>query len=114
MVSFQREINKIQSAKKQELSNLFAITKEATQALLEWSGQDNVMIRFRITTPCCNQRKYDLTLTDTITTQDAIYTHDSVQVIYHPTDLPYLRDTMIDYNDGGFFIRHPHPLVQPF
>ncbi|WP_307474722.1 HesB/IscA family protein [Cytobacillus purgationiresistens] len=92
---------------------MFILTANAIHAIRSFDKgiNDASILRYRVTSECCNQLQYDLSITTEVHKKEEHITFDGVTVVYHPSDLRYLKGTEIDFVDDGFAIHSPHPLV---
>jgi iron-sulfur cluster assembly accessory protein len=96
---------------------MITITEKAQEKIKEMQKDigEETFLRFRVKSECCNELNYALSLTIHKTEHDLIIEFNDFIVLIHPSDVPLLKNTEIDYKDdgvdNGFIINNPNPLV---
>lgn len=94
---------------------MFEITEEARKVMQEMLAPSagETFIRYSIKSECCNQMNYALSIARQRKEGDQPIRKNGVDFLVHPADMPYLEKTVIDYQNGGFWIGNRNPLVAP-
>jgi iron-sulfur cluster assembly accessory protein len=95
---------------------MFTITEKAQKKIKEMQEEmgSKAFLRYQVISRCCNELQYDLTFDSHKSEQDVVVDFDGFRAVVHPADVRYIKNTEIDYVDGGFTIRNPNPLVSAF
>jgi Fe-S cluster assembly iron-binding protein IscA len=88
------------------------MTDKALQAIKDrqHSLGGETYLRFGMNRPCCNRMNY--TFSWQAPKMSTRVLHD-IKILIIPTDPHFTEQTEIDYEDDGFLIRDPNPLVSP-
>ena len=93
---------------------MFTITERAQEKIKEMMQEDSGMetfLKYRVTSKCCNEMEYDLSLSSNKKEQDTVIEFDGFRALINPADIRLIKNTEIDFKDGGFMINNPNPLV---
>lgn len=93
---------------------MFTITEKAQEVIKEMIQEDTGMetfLKFCVTSKCCNEMEYDLSLSSHKKEQDSIIEFDDFRALINPADIRLIKNTEIDFKDGGFMINNRNPLV---
>ncbi|MCP3762880.1 iron-sulfur cluster assembly accessory protein [Domibacillus sp. A3M-37] len=93
---------------------MFTITEKAQEKIKEMMQEDTgieTFLTFRVTSRCCNEMEYDLSLSSHKKEQDTIIEFDEFRALINPADIYLIKNTEIDFKDDGFMINNPNPLV---
>lgn len=94
---------------------MIKITDRAKEKIreLQENDEENRFLRFGVRSECCNEMHYSLSLTREKSDQEEILLINEIQVLIHTVDTRYINQTEIDYQENGFWINNPNPLVSP-
>ncbi|MEK3799020.1 iron-sulfur cluster assembly accessory protein [Peribacillus sp. FSL H8-0477] len=94
---------------------MIKITDRAKEKIreIQENDEENRFLRFGVRSECCNEMHYSLSLTREKSDQEEILLINEIQVLIHTVDTRYINQTEIDYQENGFWINNPNPLVSP-
>ncbi|KIL45210.1 HesB/IscA family protein [Jeotgalibacillus soli] len=73
--------------------------------------EEETFLRFGIQSECCNEISYALSLSKKKNAEDHIIDLGDIIVLVHPSDVRFIKGTVIDYSADGMIIKNPNPLV---
>ncbi|MGE7118667.1 HesB/IscA family protein [Peribacillus sp. NPDC046944] len=94
---------------------MITITKKAQEVIKEMQRnmEEETYLRFGVTSSCCNQMNYYLNLVRHKTELEEVLVIDWIKLLMNPSDARFTDQTEIDFQDNGFLINNPNPLVSP-
>ena len=94
---------------------MFTITDRAKEKIkeIQETGDDGIFLRFGVRSECCNEMHYSLSLVRDKSDQEEMLIINDIQVLIHSADTRFLNQTEVDYQENGFWINNPNPLVSP-
>lgn len=94
---------------------MIKITDRAKEKIreIQENDEENRFLRFGVRSECCNEMHYSLSLTREKSDQEEILLINDIRVLIHTVDTRYINQTEIDYQENGFWINNPNPLVSP-
>lgn len=97
------------------VNDLITITKKAQEVIRDMQSnmEEETYLRYGVTSSCCNQMNYSLNLALYQTELEKVYVVDGIKILMNPSDARYTDHTEIDFQDDGFLINNPNPLVSP-
>ncbi|PZE21226.1 HesB/IscA family protein [Paenibacillus xerothermodurans] len=92
---------------------MITITEQAQQKIKEMQTDmpQAPFLRVGVTSACCNELRYALSLSSDKAESDVTVEFGDVIVLVNPADVRFVKNIEIDYQDDGFIIHNPNPLV---
>lgn len=103
------------ASKSMGVNVLISITKKAQEIIkdMQENMEEETYLRFGVTSSCCNQMNYSLSLAHYKKEQEEELILHGIKILVHPSDARFTDQTEIDFLDDGFIINNPNPLVSP-
>lgn len=94
---------------------MIKITDRAKEKIkeIENNGEEYRFLRFGVKSECCNEMHYSLSLAKDKSAQEEMIIVNDIHVLFHSADMRFINQTEIDYQENGFWINNPNPLVSP-
>lgn len=94
---------------------MIKITDRAKKKIreIQENDEESRFLRFGVRSECCNEMHYSLTLARDKSDQEELLIINDIHVLIHTADTRYINQTEIDYQENGFWINNPNPLVSP-
>src|SRR5580658_1832858 len=91
--------------------NGVSLDASTVTALKDWFASDprqHLAVRVKIEPGGCSGLRYEVSLDDTRTPDDLVFSCAEIDVICDPVAEPHLRGATIHYSETGFSVRNPN------